>query len=192
MIIDILYLLCILLALIKGYSKGFIIALFSVLGFIVGLAAAMKLSAIAAGKITEHLPNAGKWLPAISFLLVFIAVVILVNLGAKLIQKSIELVLLGWVNRLAGIILYGLLYSIFISIFLFYAVQLHLVSTATVASSVVYPYIQPLAPAVINGIGKVIPIFRDLFGQLETFFGKLQPATNNPGTFAPAPVVDSI
>jgi membrane protein required for colicin V production len=181
-----------LLALIKGYSKGFIIALFSVLGFIVGLAAAMKLSAIAAGKISEHLPNVGKWLPAISFLLVFIAVVILVNLGAKLIQKSIELVLLGWANRLAGIILYALLYSIFISIFLFYAVQLHLISTATVASSIVYPYIQPLAPTVINGIGKVIPIFRDLFGQLETFFGTLQPPTNNPDSVAPMPVMDSI
>ena len=179
MIIDIVFLLCMLLALVKGYSKGFIIALFSVVGFIVGLAAAIKLSAYVAGKLSVHLPNAGKWLPAISFLLVFVAVVVLINLGAKLIQKTIELVLLGWVNRIAGIVLYALLYSIFISVFLFYAVQLHILSPATVAASAVYPYIEPLAPAVINGIGKVIPIFKDLFEQLEDFFGTLAPERTN-------------
>lgn len=185
MIIDIVFLLCMLLALVKGYSKGFIIALFSVVGFIVGLAAAIKLSAFVAGKLSEHLPNAGKWLPAISFLLVFIAVVVLINMGAKLIQKTIEMVLLGWVNRIAGIILYALLYSIFISVFLFYAVQLHILSPETVAASAVYPFIEPLAPAVINGIGKVIPIFKDLFEQLEGFFGKLTPEKNNLENAAP-------
>ncbi len=185
MIIDILFLLCILLAIVKGYSKGFIVALFSVAGFIAGLAAAIKLSAYVAGYLSEHLPNVGKWLPAVSFLLVFIGVVILVNVGAKLIQKSIELVMLGWVNRIAGILLYALLYSIFISVFLFYAVQLHILSSDTVKASFAYPYIQPLAPAVINNIGKVIPLFKDAFGQLEQFFGTLAPETITPATTLP-------
>ncbi|MEX0635693.1 MAG: CvpA family protein [Ferruginibacter sp.] len=180
MIIDILFLLCILLAIVKGYSKGFIVALFSVVGFIVGLAAAIKLSAYVASNLSEYLPNTGKWLPVISFLVVFIGVVILVNVGAKLIQKSIELVMLGWANRIAGILLYVLLYSIFISVFLFYAVQLHILTLETVAASFVYPYIQTLAPTVIDGVAKVIPLFKDMFSQLEQFFGTLPPAKVTP------------
>ncbi len=177
MFIDIVFLILILLACVKGYSKGFIIALFSIVGFIAGLAAALKLSAYVAARLSGTFNTSGKWLPFISFLLVFIAVVLLVNLGAKLIQKSIEMVMLGWLNRIAGIILFALLYSIFFSIFLFYAVQLHIISNETIAASTAYPYLQPLGPAVINSLGTIIPIFKDMFTQLQEFFGRMNEAT---------------
>ncbi|MEP6711321.1 MAG: CvpA family protein [Ferruginibacter sp.] len=176
MLIDIVFLLLMLLAFIKGLRKGFIIALFSIVGFIVGLAAALKLSAVVAQKLSSNLNASGKWLPALSFLLVFIVVVILINLGARLIQKSFEMVMLGWVNRIAGLILYALLYSILFSIFLFYATQLHFIKTETIAASQAYPYLQPLGPKVINSLGTVIPFFKDMFSSLEQFFEKL-PAT---------------
>lgn len=164
------------LACIKGLRKGFIIALFSIAGFIAGLAAALKLSALVAEKLSSNLNASGKWLPALSFLLVFIAVVILVNLGARLIQKSFEMVMLGWVNRVGGLLLYALLYSILFSIFLFYATQLHFIKADTIAASQAYPYLQPLGPKVINSLGTVIPVFKDMFSNLENFFEKL------PGT----------
>lgn len=176
MFIDIIFLLLIVLACIKGLRKGFIIALFSIAGFIAGLAAALKLSALVAEKLSSNLNASGKWLPALSFLLVFIAVVILVNLGARLIQKSFEMVMLGWVNRVGGLLLYALLYSILFSIFLFYATQLHFIKADTIAASQAYPYLQPLGPKVINSLGTVIPVFKDMFTHLENFFEKL------PGT----------
>jgi len=179
MFIDILFLLLMLVACVKGYSKGFIVALFSIVGFIAGLAAALKLSAYAAEKLSGTFNASGKWLPFISFLLVFLVVVILVNLGGKLIQKSVELVMLGWLNRFGGILLFALLYSILFSIFLFYAVQLKILSTETVQASQVYPFLQPLGPLVINSLGSVIPLFKNMFAELQEFFGKLPEATNN-------------
>ena len=176
MFIDIVFLLLILLACVKGYSKGLIIALFSIVGFIAGLAAALKLSVYVSGKLSTTFNASGKWLPFISFLLVFLAVVILVNLGAKLLQKSVEMIMLGWLNRLAGIILYALLYSIFFSIFLFYAAQLKIISIDTMTASQVYPYLQPVGPLVMDSLGKVIPVFKDMFVQLEEFFGKVPAA----------------
>lgn len=173
MFIDIVFLLLMLLACVKGYSKGLIIALFSVIGFIVGLAAALKLSAYAAEKLSGTFNTSGKWLPVISFVLVFLAVVLIVHLGAKLIQKSVEMVMLGWVNRLAGIVLYALLYSVLFSIFLFYAVQLKIISAESIQVSRAYPYIQPLGPKVMDALGTVIPVFKNMFSQLEEFFGKL-------------------
>jgi membrane protein required for colicin V production len=173
MFIDIVFLLLMLMACIKGFSKGLIVALFSVIGFIAGLAAAIKLSAYAAEKLSGSFNASGKWLPFVSFLLVFIAVVLLVNLGAKLIQKSVEMVLLGWVNRIGGVLLYALLYSILFSIFLFYAVQLRSLSDETIAASKVYPFVKPLGPFIINSLGSIIPLFKDMFTRLQDFFGKL-------------------
>ena len=181
MLIDIIFLLLMLLAVFKGYSKGFIVALFSVAGFIIGLAAALKLSAFAAEKLSGTFNASGKWLPVISFLLVFIAVMLLVRLGARLLQGSIEMVMLGWVNRIAGILLFAILYSILFSVFLFYAVQLKFLSTEAIAASNVYPYLQPLGPKVINSLGTVVPWFKDMFTQLQDFFEKV-PGKTTPTT----------
>ena len=169
MFIDVAYIILIAIACFKGLRKGFIVAVFSVLGFIIGIAAALKLSAVVAVKLAAH-AGAAKWLPAVSFLLVFLAVAFIVSLAGKIIQKTFETVMLGWLNRLAGVALYILLYSIIYSVFLFYAVQLHFINAETVSTSTVYPYLQPLAPKIINLIGSVIPWFKNMFTELERFF----------------------
>jgi membrane protein required for colicin V production len=173
MFIDLVLAILIIFACIQGLRKGFILALFSIIAFIIGIAAALKLSAVVAMKLSENVNVSGKWLPVISFLLVFILVVVLVNLGGRLIQKAIETLLLGWVNKIAGVVLYILLYCIIYSIFLFYAVQLHFIKGSAISASQTYAYIQPLGPKVINVIGTVIPLFKDIFAQLEYFFGQV-------------------
>jgi len=171
MLIDLVFAILIILACIKGYQKGLILGLFSIVAFIAGLAAALKLSAVVAAKLSASTNVSAKWLPLVSFILVFLVVVILVNLAGKMLQKSVEMILLGWANRLGGIILYAILYSIIFSIFLFYAAQLHLVKKETFTASVTYSFIQPLGPAVIDKLGIIIPFFKDMFSQLEHFFG---------------------
>lgn len=172
MIIDIISILLIVLALFKGLRKGFIMAVFSAAAFIVGLAAALKLSSFAAVKLQEH-GATGKWLPVISFLVVFLIIVILVNLCGKLLQAGAETVMLGLVNRIAGAVFYMFIYTVIFSIFVFYAVQLGLLKPADTEASVLYPYLQPIGPMVINGLGAVIPWFKNMFGELEKFFGNI-------------------
>ena len=173
MLIDAVFAMLILLACVKGYRKGLIVALFSMIAFIAGLAAALKLSSVVAVKLSTNINATGKWLPVISFIAVFLIVVLLVNLAGKLLQKSVEMLLLGWVNRAGGIILFVLLYSIIFSVILFYAVQLHFIKKETIAASQCYAFIQPLGPAVIDKLGGIIPFFKDMFSQLEQFFNKV-------------------
>ena len=78
--------------------------------------------------------------------------------------------MLGWINRLAGVALFIILYSIIFSVFLFYAAQLHFINVETASNSIVYPYLQPLAPKIINLMGNAIPWFRNIFTELEQFF----------------------
>lgn len=177
MIIDIIFAVIIILACLKGYQKGLIVGVFSVIAFIIGLAAALKLSAVAAFYLKDSISISAKWLPFISFIIVFFSVVLLVRWGAKLVEKSIQLVLLGWVNRLGGIILFAALYIIIFSIFLFYAEKLHLLEAAAISSSKTYTFIQPWGPKVINSFGQLIPVFNDMFTQLENFFSSI-PAKN--------------
>ena len=170
MIIDILFLIIIVLAIFKGLRKGLIMAIFSMIGFFIGLAAALKFSVFAASEISVYTGNT-KWLPFISFVFVFIAVVILVNIAGRIIEKTFQIVMLGWANRLAGAVLYIIMYSIIYSIFLFYAVQIHFISNETVSSSIIYPYLQPLGIKVMGALGTVIPWFKNMIETLEKFFG---------------------
>lgn len=173
MAIDIVFVVLMFLAAIKGFKRGLIIAVFSILAFIIGLAAAIKLSAIAAVHIDRAISITDKWLPVVSFVAVFIVVAILVRFGSKLIEKILRLGMLGWANRLGGIAFYAILYTIIFSILIFYAEELHILKPTTIHSSATYPYIQPMGPRVINAIGKVIPVFRDMFTELEDFFENL-------------------
>lgn len=168
--IDIIFAILICVAIFKGYRKGLIIAVFSFIAFIVGLAAALKLSAAVAVYLQNNISISARWLPFISFTLVFLLVVLLVNLGAKLIEKTFEMALLGWVNRIGGILFFVLLYLIIFSIFLFYAEKIHLFGEAAIKSSNTYPFVRPWAPKVMDGFAKIIPIFKDMFTQLSNYF----------------------
>ncbi|MBI1341904.1 MAG: CvpA family protein [Terrimonas sp.] len=173
MIIDLLLAILLVLAIVKGYRKGLIVAVFSILALIIGLAAAIKLSTVVASYIGKSVNISDKWLPVISFAAVFIVIVVLVRLVAGIIQKSAELVLLGWLNRLGGVLIYAALYLIIFSIFLFYAVELGVFKNETIHASVTYTYIRPWGPAVINTIGSLVPFFKGMFAELQAFFGNV-------------------
>lgn len=173
MIIDIAFIVIMILAIFKGLNKGFIIGIFSLLAFVIGLAAAIKLSVIVAAYLSKNVTSATKWLPFISFLLVFIVVILLVSLGARLIKKTIDLAMLGWLDGLAGIVLYIIIYTIIFSVILFFAEKVLVLKPNVIERSVVYKYVSPWGPKVINNLGNIIPFFKDMFRQLEIFFESL-------------------
>lgn len=173
MIIDVAVAAVLLMAIIKGYQKGLIIALFSVLAFIAGIAAALKLSSSVAIWLGQSTSLGARWLPFVSFCIVFLAVVLLVRLGASFIEKAFQLVLLGWLNKTLGILLYLFLYAVILSVFLFYAQKLHVFSDAIINESVTFNYIAPWAPGVIDSLGLLLPLFKNMFEELGTFFSNI-------------------
>ena len=171
MILDVIVAIILILAIIKGYQRGLIVGVFSLLAIIIGLAAAIKLSAVVAGYIGKAVKLSDQWLPIISFAVVFFIVLLLVRLGAKAIQRTVEIGMMGWINRLGGIVFYIAIYITILSIVLFYAEQMNLLQPETKQKSITYTYIHPLGPKAIDAIGSVIPIFKNMFDQLKDFFG---------------------
>lgn len=173
MSIDVAFLVLMIIAVFKGYSKGFIVGVFSFIAFIIGLAAALKLSAIVAQHLESGTGVSGKWLPVISFALVFVIVVFLVNLGARILKKAVSMVMLGWADKLGGIILYMILYTIIFSVLLFFGTKTLVLKPETIAASHVYNFVSPWGPKVIDNLGKILPVFKGLFSQLESFFDNI-------------------
>ncbi|MBA2500690.1 MAG: CvpA family protein [Chitinophagaceae bacterium] len=170
MFIDTVLAILMVIAIFKGFTKGLIVAVFSLLAFFVGLAAAVKLSAVMAGYIGAAVSVSEKWLPFISFIIIFLGFVILVRIGARILEKTVQIAMLGWLNRLGGIFFYSLIYIIIYSTILFYAVQLHVLKPEIILNSVSYDYIAPIGPWVMERLGNVIPLFNNMFDSLNIFF----------------------
>ena len=172
--IDIVFVIILILAVFKGFTRGFIVALFSVIALIVGLAAAMKLSAVTAAYLEKSIHLSARWLAILSFILVFLAAALLVRLGAKAIEKTFQMAMLGWVNRLLGIILYFVLYLVIFSVVLFYVEKMGLLSATATTDSATYSFIKPWGPAAIDALGFIIPFFKNMFTELEQFFDRVK------------------
>jgi membrane protein required for colicin V production len=172
--IDIVFVIILIMAVFKGFTRGFIVALFSVIALIVGLAAAMKLSAVTAAYLEKSLDVSARWLAILSFILVFLAAAFLVRLGAKAIEKTFQMAMLGWVNRLLGIILYFVLYLVIFSVVLFYVEKIGLLSATATTDSTTYNFIKPWGPAAIDALGFIIPFFKNMFTELGQFFDRVK------------------
>ena len=92
MIIDILFLVILIWGIYKGYSRGFVLSIFSLAALFIGIFAALKFSHIAAVYLQDWFSISSKYLPLISFLAVFILIIILIRLLGKLVEKFVEFI----------------------------------------------------------------------------------------------------
>jgi membrane protein required for colicin V production len=145
MLIDLLFLGMMAVAVFKGIRNGLIVAIFSIVGWILGIYAAFRFADVAAGYLKGTLDMSPKTLYILSFVIVFLVVMLLVHFSAKLVEKTVELAFMGWLNRIGGIFFYVLLYTLIFSVMIFFAEKFKLVSDETIASSRVYPWVKPLA-----------------------------------------------
>lgn len=173
MILDAVFLVFLILFLIRGYSKGIVVALFSALAIVVGVLGALKLSGTVAAALFDGGSKGGRWAPLLSYILVFTAIVLVVRMGAKLLQRSFEAVALGWANRLGGALLYAFLISFVCSALLWLCNQMGLIREETKAASLTYAYIEPIAPKVFALIGTFLPFAKHIFDDLSAFFDRV-------------------
>lgn len=168
--LDVVFLIILIISLIKGAMQGIVLALFSFIGWLAGLAAALKLSSVVAVYLQEHSSISGRWLPILSFILVFIVVILLVRLAAKALEGVLKMALLGWVNRLGGALLYAMIQTVIFCVVLYYIDRMGLLSNDTKSNSFFYNIAASMAPVVIDIIGGIIPAIKNIFLELENFF----------------------
>jgi membrane protein required for colicin V production len=111
---DIIVGLILVFALLKGLKNGLVIELASLAALVLGIYGAVKFSGITESYLSEHLNSSHIGL--ISFFVTFVLIVIGVHLVAKLVDKLVSAVALGFINRLLGGIFSVLKYAFIISV----------------------------------------------------------------------------
>jgi len=118
--IDIILFVFLIWSFIKGFRKGFIIELASLLALILGVYGAIKFADITAGYLTQNVDLPKDYTPLIAFALTFTIIVIAVHFVARLVQKLVKMVALNFINRLAGAIFSVLKTALILSFLLFF------------------------------------------------------------------------
>jgi membrane protein required for colicin V production len=124
----------------KGFSKGLIIELFSLIALGFGVYGGLKFSDTAAEYITGNIET--KYIPIVSFTITFIIIVVSVFIIGKLIEKVINMVALKLANKLAGAV-FGMLkvmlvLSVLITIIESYDQKLGFIPKQTKENSLLY------------------------------------------------------
>ena len=104
-VIDIIILILIGVGVIQGLMKGSMKELASVVGFVAGLLLARALFGTVAEQLAPALGTSITIAQILSFILIWVAVPIGCSLVASVLTKALEVVHLGWLNRLAGAML---------------------------------------------------------------------------------------
>ena len=116
--IDIILIIPIIWFAYQGFKRGLVIELTSLLALILGIYAALYFSGYAANVLTNNLNIGPKYVPIISFIITFIVVVVIVFFIGKILEKLINMVALGFMNKLVGGVFGILKAAVFMSIIL--------------------------------------------------------------------------
>lgn len=158
-ILDIILLICFVPAIIQGLRKGFISQAISLISIVFGVWASSRFSAIVSEWVAQYISASDQVLKIISFTLILIAVFIALGLIGKLLEGIFKLVMLGWANRVLGLIfalakafiIVGLLIMVFNSL----NDTFELVKPSVMKDSVLYPYIN-------QATNEIFPYIKDL------------------------------
>ncbi len=115
---DIIIIIPLLWGAFKGFKKGLVIELASIIALLLGIWGGIKFSSVSAKYLGEMFNISEKLMPLISFALTFILIVIAVFALAKLLERFIKMTSLSFVNKLVGAVFGTLKFGLIISIIL--------------------------------------------------------------------------
>lgn len=156
--IDIIIIIILALAMVRGFINGFVKEVASLAALILGIWGAIKFSSFTAAKLYDYFDMTGKYVGIISFIITFLIIVIVIHFIGMLVDKLMEAVALGFVNRLLGIG-FGLLKSVLIMsvvLVVLNAIDQHrpFLPKEKIEGSMLYNPISDIAPSIFPIIGE--------------------------------------
>jgi len=169
MVVDLFLLLFLVIGVYKGWTKGFIMAVVSFVSFFIALALALQFSGWVEGYLKQQTDSNNDWISFLAFLLVLIGAMIGIRILGKIIEKSVELVMLGLVNRLAGVVLFIFIYLSLFAVLMVYLKQFEIVGNDTAIHSKSYTYLINFGGWVIDFFAEWLPTIKNLFNDTKEF-----------------------
>lgn len=136
---------------ITGFKKGLILSLASFVAIIAGAIAAYYGSETIATALASEVDWSGKKIAVASFAIAFMGVVFIVHVLARILEKSLDLVALGFANKLSGAI-FGMAKNALLLTFIIFGIKGiggDLIPEDVNNDCVIFPVVESIAPVVL-------------------------------------------
>ena len=114
-VIDVVAFIILTYGVLRGFNKGFIIEISGILAFALGLMGAFKFSSLTSEIFSDLVDWNPRAIQLVCFIALFLIIIYLISLMAKMITKTLKLIALGWLNRIFGALFGFIKWSIIIS-----------------------------------------------------------------------------
>lgn len=172
--LDILLLLPLGIGAVKGYRRGLVLEVASLLAFVLAVVGGLSLLSAAVPLVRHYVGDAFGMLPLLSFALVFIAIMWGVHLVGGLLKTAVHLTPLSVLDNLLGGAAGMLKWVLGLSLLLHGTglAGLRLLSPKLIADSQVLPFVQQATPLALQLTGYVLPFAQDLLARMKIAFLK--------------------
>ena len=159
---DYILIVPVLYGLYRGFTKGLILELASLVALVAGIYGAMHFSSITFRYLSEVLEVEATYLQLASYGLTFLLIVLSITLTGKILTMLVKLVALGFLNRLMGAIFGGIKALLILSVLLMFFDRINnqfgIVKDEVVDASILYSPIliqsQAIYPSILEGFEK--------------------------------------
>lgn len=170
-IIDIILILILGYGGYKGYQTGLLIQFITFVAFIIAVVTAFNLCQLGVIKLKQWFDLSNSLLPVLSFIVIFLGVLISIMLLGRFLTSVLHQSILGSVDQYAGALV-GILKAAFgLGCVLWLLEKSGLkIPVEYTNESFVYVWLTEYSPSVIKLLGKIIP-FEDILTKVEELIG---------------------
>lgn len=174
MILDGILIVLLILAFIRGWKKGLLWAVGSLIAVLLGVMIALKLSHSLADYLFRQNLLSSQYTLILCFVLLFIGTIFLFRSIIKFIESFLDKVFLGWANNMLGGVLYSFFTLFVVSSFLWLVNQSGLLNDELKKESNTYTYVEPISVWTIKTASEYLPYCKSLWNDIQGYFEKVQ------------------
>lgn len=144
---------------VRGFFKGLILSLASLVGLIAGLYVAWHFSDYLVKELASMFSFSEGTLKVLSFILTFVLVMFVVYLLGLLLEKVIKVAGLGYLNKLGGLLLGLIKGGLLLSILFYFFVLIggpNWLNPKTLSGSLLYEPVSKLSSYVVDEMGEYL------------------------------------
>ena len=163
--VDITLAIIILVGAYSGFQEGFLMEMFSFLAILLGVLFGFKLMGWAMILLEKNFNVDSQTLPYIAFATVFVSIIFIVNLLARLVRAKINnKSFLGKADQVAGAVVgfFKTTFMVSILLWIFFSLKFDFPERWTEGSWIL-PMVAGVAPKFTHQISEFVPIFKGVF-----------------------------
>ncbi|MCG8474605.1 MAG: CvpA family protein [Cytophagales bacterium] len=152
----------------RGYQKGFLVEVLSLISLFAGIVGAFYFLDAATEFLSQYWHSYQQAIPYLAFVMLFAVIIISFHTLGQVIKKVLDMTFLGSLDSLVGAMLGAVKWALGISILLWAMQSTGLTNAEWEQNSQLYPYIASFAPLLFEWLAPYLPQVKELFEEVKS------------------------